>query len=215
MRGQHRPGYRKPRTGERRQVRQPFAIDKLPEAVRQEILRARAEGATWEETAERATKAAAQPVSASMAHRWYYVRVDRVQKDVLAQAERARALAATFAQKGFRELPEAALNALSAEIFGAMEAKSPDGRAEALGKLVFLLSKLITAQAKEKSVEIESRKLDLARKKFEELRAKGDKATNEAAAKLGKGRTLTIEDINRIRERVFGLAPAAAGSRPA
>jgi hypothetical protein len=186
----------------------------MEQKVRDEILALRAQGKTWEEIESASVKFAGQRLPHTSLHRWYDLRVEQVQREVLAQAERARQLAAAFAQRGFSELPEATVNALSSEVFGLMESASIQDREKALGNLLFLLTKLMTARAKEKYVEIESRKLDLARRKFEELKQNADRATNEAAAKLGKGKALTLADINRIRERVLGLDPIAA-SHPA
>jgi hypothetical protein len=50
-------------------------------------------------------------------------------------------------------------------------------------------------------------RIDRAKKNFEE-------ASGEAEQKLGKGESLTLDDINRIRERTFGL-PEIAPSHPA
>lgn len=195
-------------------MRQPLRIDRMDQKVRDEILQLRAQGKTWEEIESASVKFAGRRLPHTSLHRWYDLRVEQVQREVLAQAERARQLAAAFAQRGFSELPEATVNALSSEVFGLMESASIQDREKALGNLLFLLTKLMTARAKEKYVEIESRKLDLARRKFEELKQNADRATNEAAAKLGKGKALTLADINRIRERVLGLDPIAA-SHPA
>ena len=41
-----------------------------------------------------------------------------------------------------------------------------------------------------------------------------EEATHEAAQKTGEGKSLTLDDINRIRERTFGL-PALAPAGPA
>jgi hypothetical protein len=214
MRGQHRAGYRAPRTGEKRSTRQPFKLDRLSLIVRDAILKARAEGRTWEETAEKASKIAQQPLSASAVHRWYDVRVAQVQREVMAQAERAREIAAAFAAKGFQNLPEAALNALSAEVFAVMEAKGGPERESSLGNLVIVLSKLMAAQAKQQSVELEKKKVELAEKKFKQLKAAAQRATDEAARKLRKGREITLDDINDIRQRTFGL-PAIEQVAPA
>jgi hypothetical protein len=207
MKGEHKPGYRPPRTGEKRAVRQPLKIDKLEQPVRDAILKARADGRTWEETAEAASKLNGEKLAPSVVHRWYDLRVAQVQREVLQQAERSRVIAGAFAAKGFEGLPEAAVNALSSEVFAIMEAGTPAEREKGLNGLVFTLSKLMTARAAEKRVELEREKIELAKKKFEELRAKADKATNDAAGKIGKGRALTIDDINRIRERALGLPP--------
>src|ERR1017187_7463228 len=207
MKSKHKAGYRQPRTGEKRKTRQPFRVDAMKPAVREEILTARAEGCTWQETAERATKAAGEAIALSVCQRWYDVRVEQVQKEVLQRSDRARELAAAFAGKGFKDLPEAALNALSSEVFAVMEASTGPQREHSLGNLILALSKLTAARAKEKSEELEAKKVKLAEQKFEQLRAQADKATNDAATKLGKGRGLTIADINRIREPTLGLGP--------
>jgi hypothetical protein len=197
-------------------VRQHFRLDKLPQAVRETILKARAAGQTWEQTAAAATLAAGELIAVSVCHRWYDVQVEQAQREVMARVERARELAAAFAARGFENLSEATLTALSTEVFSVMEAKSGAARERSLGNLAFVLSRLIEAQARQKSVELEARKVTLSEKRLEELRSKTEKATNEAATKLGKGRQLTVDDINRIRERTFGLPPvkqsAAAGS---
>jgi hypothetical protein len=207
MKGEHKPGYKAPRTGEPRATRQPFALDNADPKVRAAILKARARGRTWEETAEAATKAAGAKIAVSSCHRWYDVRVQQVQKEVLAQAEQARALAGAFASKGFKDLPEAALNALSSEVFSVMNAKGGAAREKSLGNLVFVLSRLIEARARKKAVELDAKKVALAEKRFEQLKEKTEKATNDAAAKLASGKPFTLTDINNIRERVLGLPP--------
>jgi hypothetical protein len=215
MKGQHKPGYHRPRTGEKRHWRQPLVIDTLPEVARLEIQKRRAKGETWEEISEASEKFAGRRLALSVLHRWYDLRVEQVQRDVMAQAERARSIAAAFAGKQFKDLPEATVNALSSEVFAVSEAGKPAEREAALGRLLFLLTKLMQAQAAEKRVEIEKSRIELARKKFEELRNKAEKVTNDAATKLGKGRALTIDDINRIRERTFGLPPVERGASSA
>lgn len=216
MKGEHKPGYRAPRTGEKRKTRQPLKIDALPQKVRDGILKARANGATWEETAAFASVENGASLAVSVVHRWYDLRVAQVQREVMEQAERARVLAAAFAATGFKDLPEAAVNALSSQVFAITEAGTPAAREKGLSNLVFLLSGMIKAQAAQKRVELEREKIELAKKRFDELREKADKATNDAAKKLGNGRGLTIDDINRIRERTFGLPPVqrSAAARP-
>jgi hypothetical protein len=59
---------------------------------------------------------------------------------------------------------------------------------------------------------VEEQKFRLAQ--FEAQQEQAKEAIEEAENKLGRGASLTIIDINRIRERVFGL-PAIAGGHPA
>jgi hypothetical protein len=75
--GQHRPGYRQPLTGEPRKTRQPLRIDSLSQSTRDAILKARADGATWKETAELASKTAGESLAPSVVHRWYDLRVEQ------------------------------------------------------------------------------------------------------------------------------------------
>jgi hypothetical protein len=218
MKGEHKPGYRPPRTGEKRAVRQPLKIDKLAQAVRDAILKARADGATWEETAEAASKLNGENLAPSVVHRWYDLRVEQVQREVLDRAEQARMLAGSFRVNGIEGLPEAALNALGSVAFTIVEGGTPDERMKALGQFILVQNDVSKTRTAEKRVELKKREIDIEEKKVEVFLKKVDKATNEAAAKIGKGRTLTLDDINRIRERALGLPPVkreAAGSPPA
>jgi len=218
MRGEHKEGYKRPRTGEQRETRQPLRIDKLSQDVRDAIQKARAEGKTWEETSELASKAAGESLAPSVVHRWYDLRIEQVRKEVFAQAERVRLFAATLAKQEFKGLPEAATAALASEAFSLVEAGTPEQRLRAGNILVRLamtlqrgeLEKARLELDKKKFVEVDKEKLALEKKKFEEVKAKVDKATNDAAAKIGKGRQLTVADINSIRKRVLGLDPVPA-----
>ncbi len=204
--GQHRAGYRRPRKGERRQQDKPLRLDRLlTPQQKEDVQKLRAGGRTWQEIAEKLD------VPQSTLQRWYDLRVAQVQKEMFARAESSRQLAAVFREKGFAELPESALHALASEIFSAMEAEGPAGRQKALLSFGVVLSKLIAAQAADKRAELEGRKQKLAEKKFEDVKSRAEKATSEAAKKIGKGKGVTLADINRIRER-FGLPPAAPGA---
>jgi hypothetical protein len=187
MKGEHKAGYKRPRTGEKRRTRQPFEIDKLSQETRDAILRARADGATWEETAERASKVAGRPLASSVVHRWYDVRVEQVQKEVMAQAERARGIAGMFAGKGFKDLPEATINALSSQVFTLMESKGGAEFEASLANLALVLSKLMAAQARTKQVDLARERLDTMAGKVKGLKAavaKKKMTSAELASKL-------------------------------
>lgn len=207
--GEHKPEYRAPRTGEKRKVRQPFDIDKLSEEVRKEIQKRRAEGQTLQEISDASPRFAGQVLSVKKLHTWLDVRFEQVM-------ERSERMEALLRSKHFENLPETAKNALASSVFSIVDALGPAEQQAALGNLGFVLSKMIAAQAAAARVKLEREKVDLARRKFDELKSRADKATNEAAAKVGKGRQVTIDDINRIRERTFGLPPIqrAASSGP-
>ena len=81
---QHRPGYRPPRTGERRKTRQPLWIDRLPKEVGDEIVAARGAGKTWKDTAQAASQKAGQPLPAETVRRWHDLRVEQPAREAAA-----------------------------------------------------------------------------------------------------------------------------------
>ncbi len=226
MKGQHKPGYRRPRTGEKRAQRKPFAIDKLPSSWRDRIIACRAkwipfeqieqESTTWEwEKLPQVLVLAYFPsrrIPSSTLHRWYDVRVEQMMREERKYSAFSEQLAASFNEKTYGDLAEITKKAIASEVYSAaIQGGSPGNRLKAQGDFLFLLTKLINAKAREKSVELQQQK-----QKLVELKEKADKATNDAAGKIGKGRALTVDDIDRIRERTFGLPPvqrnAAAGT---
>lgn len=73
--------YRHPRTGEKRRSIKPLWIDRLPEAVRDEIAAARHDGQTWKEFAEAASAIACRTVPTSTLQRWYDLRIDQPRRE--------------------------------------------------------------------------------------------------------------------------------------
>lgn len=218
----------RPKTGERRRTRQPLKIDKLPAELHERIQRERAAGATWEEIEEMSPRfdewakvpAAAQLlfVGHKLPHttlqRWYDLRVEQVKKEMLADAERAREIAAIFAGRAFKDLPEAVRNALGDKIFSLMQSadeKTQSKLRKELLELGFLLAQQRKLDIQDKKVAAETKRVDLLVRDFEMRKRKFDDETDKAARKLGKGKPITTDDINRIRERTFGLPPIAAG----
>lgn len=198
MKGEHKPGYRRPRTGERRSVRQPLRIDGLSQEVRDAILKARAEGCTWEETAEWASKKAGASLAMSVVHRWYDLRVEQVQKEVMEQAERSRAIAAAFSGKGFEKLPEAVQSALSTAVFALAEEQDEKSRLKfiaGMNQLAWLLARNRQLDQEEKRLALESKKLEAVVAKVQGLKKAVEKkklSSEELARKLDE-----IYDIGR------------------
>jgi len=207
----------RPKTGEKRVVRQPLGIDQLPEEARAAIQQRRAEGCTWMEIEEASQKFVAwkelpAKVAALFPHRrlphsnlqrWYDLRVEQVNREMMEKAGRARELAGAFASRGFKDLPDAVRNALGDLVFSLMESGSSadQGRLrKELMELGWLLNDYKKTEIKQGVLAVQKKRVDLLERNF-------DKATNEAAGKLEKGRALTIDDINKIRERTFGLPP--------
>lgn len=214
MKGEHKPGYRRPRKGEKRQHDKPLKVDRLPLEVRDAIQKARAAGSTWQETTEAAAAAAAklkvEAPSEGAVRRWHDLRVEQVVRETFEMDELAEKNLHKFFGRTLAELPAAAVHSLKAQVYGMQSAKTPAQREASIGNFLLLLSRIIDAQAKEKRAEIEERKVNLAQKKFEDLKSKAEKELNAAERKIGKGQELTGKDIDRIRRKVFGLGPAAA-----
>jgi hypothetical protein len=96
--------------------------------------------------------------------------------------------------------------------------KSPGPRMES-GKRHSSLNAIQAVKEKFKEESL-GRASEQLKQEHSELQQRVQKAIDEAEQKPGKGRSPTLDDINLIRERVFGLPPiaprseAAAGEAP-
>src|SRR6266851_573189 len=227
MKGEHKPGYRRPRTGEKRETQQPFAIDKLPTEWREQIVKWRAKWLAWEQIEEETknfewkkleesdpelalSHFADKRIPHTTLHRWYDVRMVQELKE--ADEERAISLQIVelFAALGFENLDESVKNALTDVVFKQRRLSADPAKfQEALEGLALVLTRF-------KRTDIAKQRVELESKKLEQIIRIAEKETNEAAKKIGKGGKLTIDDINRLRERTFGLPPverkSAAGT---
>lgn len=147
--------------------------------------------------------------------RWYDLRVEQVKKEVLANQLRAREIAALFANKGIEQLPNAVRTAISDLIFGMIQNADETSRQKAVGQLL-ALGDLLNQQKKleiqDRKVKSETKRVDLLERDFEIRKRKFDTETDKAARKAQRGKAITTDDINRIRERTFGLPPIAGSS---
>jgi hypothetical protein len=222
----------RPKTGEARKTRQPLKIDRLPATMQKRICSERSAWKSWEQIeAESAAWTEWNDVPEdvqklfpdrrlphSNLQRWYDLRVEQRLKEQRAEAERARSMADAFTKNGFADLTESVRNALGERVFMLMRAGNDEEFQEALLDLGHLLAKLDKNRIAKLHVDTESRRVKLLEEEAERKRKVFDKQTNDAAKKLGKGESLTVADINRIRERTFGLPPVqpgAAASHPA
>lgn len=197
MKATHKPGYRAPRTGEKRKTRQPFAIDALSEQVRNEIQKRRASGDTWQEISEASLKFAGRVLAVSTLQRWYDVRVEQVRSEVLGQAERARSIAAEFAGMGFEKLHESVQNALSSAVFALAESQDETARQQfikRMGELAWLL-------ARNRQLDQEDKRLQLETKKLETLATKVKGLKDDVAKKK-----LSPEELQQRLDDLYGIA---------
>lgn len=218
----------RPKTGETRRTNQPLKIDRMPPIVHDAILKLRnGAGKTWQEIEELSALPADKggfveweklptPVLElfptmrlphSNLQRWYDIRVRQVQRDVLESSARAREIAQAFAKATVDGADEAVLNAARDQIMtilgenGGMSMKM--GAAKALIDLAEILQARRSNDIKERKVAADERKLKL----LEEREARAIKKLEQETTKIAKKGEITIDDINRIRERTFGLPP--------
>lgn len=220
---------KRPGVGQARKTRQPLKIDKLPVEWREQIQKWRAVGKTWAEIEElskgfpwREAPAAACEgfadgrIPESNLIRWHDLRVEQVQKETLARSEQARALAATFAKAGLDNTDEAVVNALRDNIFILAESSAAKDRAQlidGLTKLGLLLTEIKKNDIRERKVKVDEIAAELAKRKTDAALKKFEEASAQAKRKLEKGQSITLDDLNRLRERVFGLDPLKPTSR--
>jgi hypothetical protein len=215
MKGEHKPGYRPPRTGEKRAVRQPLKIDKLAQEVRNAILKARADGKTWEETAEAASKWNGEKLAPSVVHRWYDLRVAQVQREVMNQAEWSRVLAARFADKGIEKLPEAIQNALASTVFSLAELQDERSRQQFMAGMIRLAD--LQARGREldqedKRVALESKKVDQEDKRLELESKKVDAILAKVQGLKGdvQKKKLNSEELAKKLDEIYDIGRQAA-----
>jgi hypothetical protein len=223
----------RPRTGEPRETNQPLKIDRLSPSVHDAILTLRNKaGKTWQEIEELSALPADQggfvdwmnlptPVLElfpqmrlphSNLHRWFDLRVRQVQKDVLESSAKAREIAQAFVSANVSGDKEGVMNAARDQIMsllsedGSMKARM--GAAKALLALAEIMQSTRANDIKERKVAVDERKLAQLEKDAELKRKKFQREMDAAEKKITKGDALTADDINRIRQRVFGIGPA-------
>jgi autonomous glycyl radical cofactor GrcA len=147
-------------------------------------------------------------------HRWYDLRVEQAYQDVITRTEQARIIATAFAKTGIKNDDEAVTNAARDLVFELLQAPDTKSRLVAVKALLALKDVMNGARAndiKERKVAVDERKIVQLEKDAELKRKRVEQETESAAKKINKGGELTIEDINRLRERTFGLPPIKRG----
>lgn len=208
MRGQHKPGYVRPRKGEKRQQDKPLKVDRLPAEVRDAIQKARVAGRTWAETTEAAAAAAAKlkvaPPSEGAVRRWYDQRIEQVQKEVMANAALARGIAASFAGTAIEKLPDAVRNAVSQLIFSLLESSDAGAKKQAIRDLKDLGYLL----ARERQLDQEAKRLELESKNLDAIAAK----ISGVKGALGGKKKISNEELAKKLDEIYGLTQPNAAS---
>jgi hypothetical protein len=146
--------------------------------------------------------------------RWYDLRVQQVMEDVRVRSAQARELAAAFAKSVVAGDDLAVLNAARDQLMSLLaEDASPGARITATKGLI-ALAEMMQGQRhndlNERKVAVSERRLVQLEKDAELKRRKFAKEMDAAEKKITRGQALTTEDIDRIRERVFGIGPKQA-----
>lgn len=229
---------RRPRVGERRQKNQPLKIDRLPASVHDAILYLRNnEGLTWQQIEDQSAKPYSSKwkedhegfidwtaldlkvlelfpnlrVPQTNLLRWYDLRVAQVRNQALAESERAREFAAAFANANLADGNSSVINALRDQVFDLIQSAGVGDKGvfiKGLQNLTLAMTRMQRVELQAKRVAVDERRVKALETDLELKRSNFEKETNAAADKARKGEGITEDDINSIRERVFGLGPA-------
>ena len=202
-------------------------MDKLPTELAKRVMEERAAGRTWMEiedlspTFEEWGKVEQSNKDAYLAafrlfpngriphstlSRWYDLRVDQVKKEVMTDQVRAREIAALFAGKELKDLPETVRTAISDQLFGMMQNGDEKSRHKAVAGLLalgVLLNEQRKVQLKERQIQTGERalqlKIDLIREKVEKLK-KGVEGSGK--------KQLSPEQLKQRVDEIYGLSAA-------
>ena len=188
--GKHRDGYKQPRVGQRRRVRKPLTLDRLPQETKQKILELRTAGRTWEQIA------AELKVSLKALRNWYDLRVEQATEDIEQRRRATDRLVEKWGAGPLQHLDQASLNRLAAEVFeGELLAQTnPELYLRALDSL-------IRATGRNRQLDQESERLKLEREKLERLQAAGKKLAAEVETAAKKGKEVDLKQLAaKVRE---------------
>ena len=221
---------KRPATGDARKTHHPLKIDRLPVLVQAAICDLYRGGFTWMEIEQLSKQPIAERgfvewdkldtevlelfpgryIPHSNLHRFYDLRIAQVKKSVMERSSQAREVAEAFANSVVEGGSEAVVNAARDTIMTVLaEDNSAGGRSKAARALVGLAEVMQTARAndiKERKVAVEERKLTAVLDEIARKQRVMDEETARMSKKATKGQ-IGPEDIDRLRERVFGLPP--------
>jgi hypothetical protein len=224
----------KPRakTGEKRLRNQLLHIDRLPIEVRDAIQALRDQGRTWKDIEELSALPKEKGgfiewdsletnvlelfpnmrLSDSNLQRWFDLRVSQVTAEIKVRSAQAREIATAFAKSIVPGEDEAVVNAARDQLMAILaEDATPKGRMNATKGLIALadiMNERRLNNIKERKVAVDERRLVQLEKDAELRRRKFAKEMDAAEKKITRGKAITKDDIDKIRERVFGIGPA-------
>lgn len=195
----------KRKTGEPQRSKQPLSIDLLPGEMHDRIQKERSrsgksfmrieqESSTWTEWSKVDEKVQALFPGRRLPHsnlqRWWDLRKEQVREQVLAETERARVFAETFASRELKDGDEAAMNAIRDLAFSVMQTASSGDQVKLLGALMeygHLMVKFKRIELGKQKMQIERERLDLVAIKIKGLKSDVDRkklSPKELKAKL-------------------------------
>ena len=175
-------------------------IDRLPQEVRDEIERLRAqEGRTWEAIEQLSIKFAGHRLPARSLLRWWDIRVGQELARVAERAALAERVQREWAKIPMKHLPLAVRQKLGQMAF-PLSATAEKGQEEKQAKLLVELGWLL---AKHKQLDIAASKVEMERDKLNVVAQKARGLEKQ----LGKKKVSAKELRNTLRE-IYGLAEA-------
>jgi hypothetical protein len=169
------------KTGERRKRRQPFKLDGLPEDIKQHIIELRnVQGLTWKQIEEASEEFVPwsdllprvreqfpeSRLPDSSLQRWYDVRIEQVQKDILSESRVYEKFAKALAGKAIDGDDEAVINAMRNEVFAMARTTGAKDRmlfTKGLNQLTLALTRIRRIQLQKKRTDLEMAKIDAER----------------------------------------------------
>ncbi len=227
----------RPKTGEGRDVNRVLKIDLLPQSAKDAILALRDRGEPWPQIEAQSAKEYSSSwekdgggfvnwqtldlkvleefpelrLPKSSLHRWFDLRIDQVRKQVMVESAQAREFAAAIATKTLPDGNAAVVNAMRDQVFGLLKSVGPNDQ----GKFIAGLNLLALTMSRLQRIELQARRVEVDERRVTQLeqdaaikRQKFQKEMDDAETKITRGEALTASDINRIRERVFGIGPS-------
>jgi len=222
----------RPKTGEKREVKRPLNIDRMPVEVRDAILQLRDAGKTWPEIEELSSlpyneawstkgggfvnwEGLTTPVLElfpdlklphSNLHRWYDLRVSQVVAETMARSAQAREIAAAFAKSIVAGDDDAVMNAARDQIMSVLaEDATPKGRMKAASALIALAEMMQQRRSndiKERKVAVEEKSIQI---KLDVIKQKASKLLGDIEGREGKPPVqLTREDLLAKVRDIYG-----------